>query len=121
MNQMTPLSQSDMLDRRSAEVIASLATLYFRYNDPARALVLGIAAMKSGAAGPRTALLVASCFLKTGDAEQAAAALEPLEGMDLPQSERAAFTYLKAKVAFRLSDPERARALLAEAAQEAAA
>ena len=45
MNQMTPLSQSDMLDRRSAEVIASLATLYFRYNDPARALVLGIAAM----------------------------------------------------------------------------
>ncbi|MEM9341908.1 MAG: hypothetical protein AAGA87_02570 [Pseudomonadota bacterium] len=114
---MTPLSQSDKPDRRSAEVIAGLATLYFRYNDPARALVLGIAAMKSGAAGPRTALLVASCFLKTGDAEQAAAALEPLEDVDLTQQEAAAYKYLKAKVAFRLSDPDTARALLAEAAQ----
>ena len=104
-------------------VIASLALLYLRHNDPARALALGIAAMKMGAVTPPVALLVATAFLRAGDPEQAAAALSRIDRSesgarpgDLSRPpddrERAAAALLRAKIRFRLGDVDGARAAL---------
>lgn len=108
--------QSLKPDARSARIVAGLATLYHRHNDPARALALGVMAMKYGADTPRTVLLVASCFLKTGDAEQADAALSRLEGKELSEDERGAARFLGAKVKYRLGDYDAAQSLMVEAA-----
>lgn len=101
-------------DTRSAQIVAGLATLYHRHNDPVRALALGIMALKYGADTPATALLVASCFLKTGDAEQADAALMRLEGRELSQDEQSAARFLSAKIQYRLGNYEAAQKLLSE-------
>lgn len=103
-------------DAKSARIVAGLATLYHRHNDPARALALGVMAMKYGNDTPQTVLLVASCFLKTGDAEQADAALSRLDGRRLSKDESTAARFLGAKVKFRLGDYETAHKLMTEAA-----
>lgn len=115
MNQMTMTEPP--VSAKSAAIVAGLATLYHRHNDPARALALGVMAMRYGSDTPATTMLVASCFLKTGDAEQAAAALSRLDAADLEPTERAASQFLWAKVHFRLGDYDKARAALAEAGE----
>ena len=121
MNQISPtLSAAPMVSAKSARIVAGLATLYYRHNDPARALALGLMALRCGSDVPKTAMLVASCFLKTGDAEQAAAALSRLESLDLSPAERSAARFLAAKVAFRQGDDDAARRLMLEAASNAA-
>ncbi|MEM6339844.1 MAG: tetratricopeptide repeat protein [Pseudomonadota bacterium] len=114
MNQFSAITQPTA---KSARIVSGLATLYYRHNDPARALALGLMAMRCGYDKPRTALLVASCFLKTGDPEQAEAALSRLKSQPLTQSEEAASAFLMAKVHFRRGDHETAQNLLAEAAR----
>ena len=115
--------------RSTAPTVASLALLYLRHNDPARALALGLAAMKMGPVAPPVALLVATAFLRSGDPEQAAAALTRLErgvtgsaAGDLTRApqprERAAAALLTAKIRFRQGDAEGARVAL-EAARPA--
>lgn len=122
MNQMTAMTQATPpVSAKSAAIVAGLATLYHRHNDPARALALGVMAMRYGSDTAATVMLVASCFLKTGDAEQAAAALSRLEGGDLEPQERAASQFLWAKVHFRLGDYDKARAALAQANEHAGA
>lgn len=104
------------VDPRSAQIVAGLATLYYRHNDFPRALALGIMALKYGSDTSQTVLLVAACFLKTGEAQQAEAVLTRLENRDLSTDERQALTYLKAKIEFRLGNTDDARSLLLQIA-----
>lgn len=106
--------------RRAARLVADLAKLYHRHDDPARALALALAAMRLGDDRPEVALLVASSFLRTGDAEQALAALSRLEGA-AGDAIRGAARVLEAKAMHRLGDAAGARRRLAEAALIAAA
>ena len=101
---------------RSARIIAASATLYYRHNDSARALTLGVMAMRYGENSAQVVMLVASCFLKVGDAEQAEAALTRLVADDLTETEHAAALFLEAKIAFRKGDDDGARRLMEEAA-----
>lgn len=100
---------------KSAKIVAGLATLYFRYNDAARALALGLMALRCGADTPKTVLLVASCFLQMGDADQAEAALSRLEDQDLSPDMDAARNILIAKIRFRTGDPDLAKRLMTNA------
>ena len=101
---------------RSARLVADLATLYHRHDDPARALALGLAALRFGDARPELCLLVASCFLRTGDAEQALAALGRLDRQAIAPTIEAAACLLEAKARHRQGDADLARGLLARAA-----
>lgn len=107
----TPPSSKDS----AASVIGNLALMYFRHNDPARALVLSISALQIGPAEPRLVLLVAACFLRTDDAEQALAALSRFDGdaslLSQPPSEaeQAAARLLHAKALFRSGAHDAAR------------
>ena len=112
---MTHYAPTPAIPVKSARIVAGLATLYYRYNDPARALALGLMALRCGADAPSAVLLVASCFLNTGDAEQAEAALSRLAPGDLAPQEAAAYKFLLAKVRFRTGDQDAAQQLLAEA------
>jgi tetratricopeptide (TPR) repeat protein len=115
MNQFNPVLTPST---KSARIVGALAMLYHRHNDPARALALGVMALRYGCEAPRTALLVASCFLKTGDAEQALAALSRLDGAKgLGAEEQSAIAFLRAKAQFRLGAYDDARALMAQANQ----
>lgn len=113
MNQFNPKIEPST---KSARIVGALAMLYHRHNDPARALALGVMALRYGCNAPRTVLLVASCFLKTGDAEQALAALSRLDGVS-PQdtTQQAALAFLKAKALFRLGAYDEARVLMTRA------
>jgi len=115
MNQFNPVLTPST---KSARIVGALAMLYHRHNDPARALALGVMALRYGCEAPRTAMLVASCFLKTGDAEQALAALSRLDGAKgLAVDQRSAIAFLRAKAQFRLGAYDEARALMAQAHQ----
>lgn len=115
MNQFNPILTPST---KSARIVGALAMLYHRHNDHARALALGVMALRYGCEAPRTAMLVASCFLKSGDAEQALAALSRLDGAKtLTDEEQAATAFLRAKAQFRLGAYDEARALMQRAHQ----
>lgn len=112
------------LESRDAQLVGSLALMYLRHDDPARALALGLAAMRSEPVPPRLLLLVGTAFLRTGDVEQALAVLSRFEnGADgLSPSPNTAtlqsVQILKAKAAYRQGRPDEARALLEAALLE---
>lgn len=114
MNQFTPIATPAT---RSARILGDLAMLYHRHNDPARALALGVMALRYGCTAPRTAMMVASCFLKTGDAEQALAALSRLDALraDLAPQQQSAVAFLEAKAQYRLGQYDTARDLMEQA------
>jgi len=106
---------------KTAPIISSLAVLYYRHNDPARALAFGLAAMRLGLVTPQVVLLVAASFLKTGDAEQALAALSRFDNSAARFAEKptgaqqSAAALLKAKALFRTGALTEARELLLSA------
>ncbi len=114
--QLKPLA-----DPRAAQLIASLALMYLRHSDAPRAVALGIAAMKLAPASPALALTVGTAFLRVGDADQALAVLSRFDGDAARLSvgpdtlERIAAMTLTAKAYHRLGQPDRARAVLAQA------
>lgn len=104
----------------AAHVVAALARLYLRHGDAARALALGLAAMRLAPPEPRLVLLVAATFLRTGEPEQTLAALSAIDSgtrvAHPPDTrEQAAAAFLRAKALHRLGDPEGARKALAAA------
>lgn len=120
---MTPAWQTG-LESGDARLIGALALMYLRHDDPARALALGLAAMRCTPVPPRLALLVGTAFLRTGEVEQALAVLERFEngapGLS-PAPCRAtlrAVQILRAKSAHRQGRRDEARALLEAALLE---
>ena len=115
MNKLSTIAATD------GDLVASLALMYLRHADAPRALALGLAAMKQGPVRAELALLVATAFLRTGDADQALAVLERFdfgpEGFPVPpgRDERAAALVLKAKAEHRRGQSMAAQACLAEA------
>lgn len=115
MNKQSAIRATD------GDLVASLALMYLRHADAPRALALGLAAMKQGPVRAELALLVATAFLRTGDAEQALAVLERFDfapsGFPVPprDEERAAALVLKAKAEHRRGETMAAQACLAEA------
>lgn len=114
---MTPAWETG-LESRDARLIGALALMYLRHDDPARALALGLAAMRCEPVPPQLALLVGTAFLRTGDVEQALAVLERFEN-GAPRLSPApcrttfrAVQILRAKAAHRQGRKEEARALL---------
>ncbi len=112
------------LESRDATLIGALALMYLRHDDPARALALGLAAMRSEPVSPRLALLVGTAFLRTGDVEQALAVLSRFENgaegltPEPCQSTLQSVQILRAKAAFRQGRVDEARALLEAALLE---
>ncbi|MFV0386017.1 hypothetical protein [Paracoccus sp. (in: a-proteobacteria)] len=109
---------------RHGEVMASLALIYLRHSDAARAMVLGLAAMAMGDLSPATVLTVAESMLLAGDPQQSLAVLSRFDryetaqtGLSMPPdtAQLAARHYISARVLFRLDDTEGARAALARA------
>ncbi|SMO45112.1 hypothetical protein [Paracoccus laeviglucosivorans] len=112
------------LPREHGEVLASLGLVYLRHGDPARAMVLGLAAMSMGDLTPATILLVGESMLLAGDPEQAMTVLTRFDrdgGLSAPPNaaERAARHYLAARILHRREETEAARAELALARAEA--
>lgn len=114
---------------RVAAPVAALALLYFRHGSPARAMALGLAAMRMSPPEARLVLLVSAAFLRTGDAEKALAVLDRLDGgrdtfgnlrLAAPPSadEQDAAEMLRAKALLHLGDREGA-ALAMERARRA--
>lgn len=103
---------------RHGRNLSALALVYLRHADPARAMVLGLAAMAMGDLRAQTVLLVAESLLRAGDPRQALAVLarfdDPTHGLDAePRPEQiAARHYLDARIHDRLGDTPRARAAL---------
>ncbi|MFI0397163.1 tetratricopeptide repeat protein [Paracoccus jiaweipingae] len=103
---------------RHGRNLSALALVYLRHADPARAMVLGLAAMAMGDLRAQTVLLVAESLLRAGDPRQALAVLtrfnDPTHGLDGdPRPEQiAARHYLDARIHDRLGDMPRARAAL---------
>ena len=103
--------------------LSALALIYLRHAAPARAMVLGLAAMTMGDLRPQTVLLVAEALIEAGDPEQALAVLARFDDdpsidagsparLDVPatQAQIAARHYLTARVLYRQGRPEAARA-----------
>ncbi|RMC34923.1 tetratricopeptide repeat protein [Paracoccus alkanivorans] len=106
--------------RGHGEVLASLGLIYLRHGDPARAMVLGLAAMSMGDLSPKTILMIGEAMLLAGDPQQASAVLSRFDrddGLATPpsQAERAARHYIAARIHDRLGETERARAELKQA------
>ncbi|QJD18409.1 hypothetical protein [Paracoccus sanguinis] len=113
--------------------LSALALIYLRHAAPARAMVLGLAAMTMGDLRPQTVLLVAESLIEAGDPEQALAVLRrfddapaaasaqaeaeaddrpaPLTAVPTP-AQAAARHYLDARALYRQNRPEAARAAL---------
>lgn len=110
--------------------LSALALIYLRHAAPARAMVLGLAAMTMGDLRPQTVLLVAESLIEAGDPEQALAVLRrfddalaaapeaeaddrpaPLTAPPTP-AQAAARHYLDARALYRQNRPEAARAAL---------
>lgn len=116
--------------------LSALALIYLRHAAPARAMVLGLAAMTMGDLRPQTVLLVAESLIEAGDPEQALAVLcrfddapapaaapeaeaddrpaprtAPLSAVPTP-AQAAARHYLDARALYRQNRPEAARAAL---------
>lgn len=116
--------------------LSALALIYLRHAAPARAMVLGLAAMTMGDLRPQTVLLVAESLIEAGDPEQALAVLRrfddppaaapeaeaeaddrpapltaPLSAVPTP-AQVAARHYLDARALYRQNRPEAARAAL---------
>lgn len=108
------------LPREHGQTLSALGLVYLRHGDPARAMVLGLAAMTMGDLAPATILLVAEAMLSAGDPEQA---MTVLSRFDRPgatsrppdRPERAARHYLTARVLHRRGDSDAARAELIRA------
>ncbi|KGJ19747.1 hypothetical protein [Paracoccus sanguinis] len=114
--------------------LSALALIYLRHAAPARAMVLGLAAMTMGDLRPQTVLLVAESLIEAGDPEQALAVLRRFddapaataeaEADDRPApltapltavptlAQAAARHYLDARALYRQNRPEAARAAL---------
>lgn len=114
--------------------LSALALIYLRHAAPARAMVLGLAAMTMGDLRPQTVLLVAESLIEAGDPEQALAVLRRFddapaaapeaEADDRPAPRTAPLTapptpaqvaarhYLDARALYRQNRPEAARAAL---------
>lgn len=114
--------------------LSALALIYLRHAAPARAMVLGLAAMTMGDLRPQTVLLVAESLIEAGDPEQALAVLRRFDGAPAaapaPEAEAeaddrpapltapptpaqvAARHYLDARALYRQNRPEAARAAL---------
>ena len=104
------------------QVLASLGLIYLRHGDPARTMVLGLAAMSMGDVSPPTLLMVAESMLQAGDPEQAMTVLSRFDNPDLlgrapTGAERAARHYIAARILHRRGENEAARAELARARQ----
>ncbi len=103
-------SDSDGVDSGHGRTLARLGLIYLHHGDAARSLVLGLAALAMGDNSPPTMLMIASAFLKAGDAEQAMAALSrfDVDASKLSRApslaERAACDWLRARTLFRLGD-----------------
>lgn len=119
---MEPPPSEPQIAMNHGEVLSSLALIYLRHGDPARAMVLSLAAMSMGDLTPSTILIVAESMLRAGDPEQALAVLTRFErGSDQPgalikqptPAEHAARHYIIARVLYRRGDNEGARAALA--------
>lgn len=110
--------QSDADTARHGRHLAALALVYLRHADPARAMVLGLAAMAMGDLRAGTVLLVAESLLRAGDPRQALAVLSRFDdphsqlATDPSAVQLAARHYLEARVHNRLGDDTRARAAL---------
>ncbi|AGT08868.1 tetratricopeptide repeat protein [Paracoccus aminophilus] len=101
-------------------VLSALGLVYLRHNDPARAMVLGLAAMTMGDLSAATVLMVAEAMLVGGDPEQALTVLGRFErpgGLDIAPNptERAACHYLLARILHHRGDAPRAQAELGRA------
>lgn len=110
--------------RSHGQVLASLGLIYLRHGDPARAMVLGLAAMAMDELSPATILLVAEAMLGAGDPEQALAVLTRFDragGMSAEPNpaERGARHYITARILFRRGETDAARTEL-QHAQDAA-
>ena len=112
--------------------LSALALIYLRHAAPARAMVLGLAAMTMGDLRPQTVLLVAESLIEAGDPEQALAVLRRFDDAPAPATEAeaeaddrpapltapptpaqvAARHYLDARALYRQNRPEAARAAL---------
>lgn len=101
--------------------LSALALIYLRHAAPARAMVLGLAAMTMGDLRPQTVLLVAQSLIEAGDPEQALAVLERFDSAGTDDETRglsaapttaqvAARHYLTARVLHRQGRAEAARA-----------
>lgn len=107
----------------TAVILGSLALLYHRHGDPARALALGLAAMQAGRITPELGLLVAASFLKTGDGQQTLATLSRFRDTphrlshDPDDTQWAACEMLTAKALYRIGDVAGAQAALTRAAR----
>ena len=108
--------------QQHGQVLSSLALIYLRHGDPARAMVLSLAGMAMGDLTPSTILIVAEAMLRAGDPEQAMTVLTRFDRKpDQPgalshapnQAEIAARHYITARILHRRGDNEGARAALA--------
>ncbi|WBU57195.1 tetratricopeptide repeat protein [Paracoccus sediminicola] len=117
--------RDETLPREHGRTLAGLGLVYLRHNHPARAMVLGLAAMSMGDLRPATILMVGEAMLAAGDPEQALSVLSRFDRDDgleetPSQAERAARHYLAARVLYRRGNIEAAQDEMAIARKIAA-